>query len=683
MSQVGISQPIKQNLTDDPSLDHYRNNMLEPRSDDASIHQELQNAKPVSRSSGWKLAGRIALGIVTGGLSEIVRLAYRGIKSCCSSSRPAEAPEPRVRASAKGVPAADPEISQQNSTLASALQGRKPLPQAYKDCIDSMMNDLRAKYGEQIIPEGTTLKNLVSTIGEKVDPRLRQELYFEIADSKEAISPAELPQFIKQRVLPSLNLMVLTSIAEEHAKQIGGMGGLDMADVLNNLLIDQTLKARLHSAADKAEILKFADDNKIRQTITEYRQALNGALDSLRSKFGSEKVPQDLAAALSLKIEGQSLVRMLRDKFRHSTKSIGTLGLRKTVQNTIAGQLLQQTLEKALSEKAKNMGVPLNRRSCVLLVRSQLRQPEIFNALNNTADPEALNNAVNTIGLENLLKTQKENVERLFATHSPRVAEELKSLLRTFIEGFSYAPSDVAASEEKVADMVNRMKGWKNLSGSDPNQQPLNDVFKQGYATDLSKLEGSGEDTRYINNIYQSMIFDTIRSTFIINDQVIPRENAEQKLPTTVKNAVPDPKDQQMISKLINQRMWGNLISASSAKLLPNGGSLDNLPGGNLIPSTEPGSSPIMEDAKHTATYSLTVSHDKKTALVTGTLFQQLKCDDQKIDGNSFYFGGVKFTMNFKLNLNANENGQGLVDFTLGQEFIPSDKLNSISRHES
>ncbi len=73
------------------NLDHYANNVVEPRPEVDEVPRELQNARLTSGTSRWKTAGRVALGMVTCGLSEIIRLAYLGITACCSSSRPAQA----------------------------------------------------------------------------------------------------------------------------------------------------------------------------------------------------------------------------------------------------------------------------------------------------------------------------------------------------------------------------------------------------------------------------------------------------------------------------------------------------------------------------------------------------------------------------------------------------------------
>ena len=73
--------------------------------------------------------GRVAACIFTAGISELLRLAWRGIRACCSSPRPAPAPEPRAgAASVKAQPAADPGADAQNDALAKAVAGLSGIP---------------------------------------------------------------------------------------------------------------------------------------------------------------------------------------------------------------------------------------------------------------------------------------------------------------------------------------------------------------------------------------------------------------------------------------------------------------------------------------------------------------------------------------------------------------------------
>ncbi len=77
-------------------LSHYETNSLEPKPSVDNVPEQLQNARPASSSSGWKIAGRIALGIFTVGISELIRAAYQGIKSLITNCSPAPQRESRI-----------------------------------------------------------------------------------------------------------------------------------------------------------------------------------------------------------------------------------------------------------------------------------------------------------------------------------------------------------------------------------------------------------------------------------------------------------------------------------------------------------------------------------------------------------------------------------------------------------
>ncbi|MBR5734010.1 MAG: hypothetical protein IKX79_00525, partial [Desulfovibrionaceae bacterium] len=118
---------------------------------------------------------------------------------------------------------------------------------------------------------------------------------------------------------------------------------------------------------------------------------------------------------------------------------------------------------------------------------------------------------------------------------------------------------------------------------------------------------------------------------------------------------------------------WANLLQLATVGLLPNGTMASDLPGGCGIPITPLGRLPIMQDDPvEKAAFTLRVAPDKKTALVTATMRQQINhMEGDKVDGSTPSYGAMRFTFSFTLNLNAHEQGQGVAGFTMGQEFIP------------
>ncbi len=88
------------------NLSHYAANELNESRISHTAPEELSNAKPLPQSSsGWKLAGRVFLGIVSLGTSELLRLAWKGMKSFVVNASPAQLREPRAQGK-NGLPAA-------------------------------------------------------------------------------------------------------------------------------------------------------------------------------------------------------------------------------------------------------------------------------------------------------------------------------------------------------------------------------------------------------------------------------------------------------------------------------------------------------------------------------------------------------------------------------------------------
>ncbi|MBR4424090.1 MAG: hypothetical protein IKS68_07675, partial [Mailhella sp.] len=407
-------------IQNDPvmDLDHYAANALEPRPEPEAreIPRELQNARPAAPGpSGWKTAGRVALGIVTCGLSEIFRLAYRGIKACCSSSRPAQAAEPRVPAGA-GVPAADPEAAVHNAALTSALAAKNPWPAEHGAAIGSLIGSLRENYGEDCIPQGASLDEVIASIPKDIDPYVKRDIHMAIKDSHHAVSPAELQGFIRQKLVPALNAQVLTNEAKAQAAQDGGLGGLDMTRLVQNQLKAPGLKQRLESAGSKDEVLEIAAGMGLRQKVTEFKEAMEATLAGLRAKYGKGMLPDDMGAALQLKDEhGETMASRLDSLLHGSDRPVTAQSLRGSLEEYMSSPLRHMAVENALAEKARALGVPVNRRAVVLIANRLLDSRAVREALNDAADPAALNAVIDALELDALLQAQKANVERLYA----------------------------------------------------------------------------------------------------------------------------------------------------------------------------------------------------------------------------------------------------------------------------
>ncbi len=544
------------------------------------------------------------------------------------------------------------------------------------------MAELRDRYGDDLIPQGKTLKEILNSVPQEIDPHVSRSVFVGVRDSAGAVSPGELQELIRQKLVPALNLMILTNEAKTKIERTGGLGGVNINEVVKNLLTAPGQKAKLNSLSSKADVLKFAGSMKLQQKLADYRTAMQKAVDGLRAIYSADRIPEGIDAAMSMKNKlGQTIAQQVSSKFSGcKTNPLSPRQLQEYIKEELAGPAQHMAVEKALSSKAQAMGFTLSRRAVVLLANDLLQQQVHKTAMDAAADPRALQNAINSMGLDALLQTQKTSVEEQYALYVSQVPEESRALLRSFIEECSFAPSTAGVSKKLVQDMAGRMKEWKNLDGTEEVRQPLNNIFKDAFSSDLEKLEGTlGETTKYTDNIYDSMLGDANRSDFNIDGTVIGKGGkAKQEISTALKKAVPDPKDQQMLSKLMNQRIWHVLIRTEMTGMLPNGTMIGDVPSGNTLLVTPLGKNSMVQDSPGIpSTFTLTVSPDKQTAQVTAVSTYQINSvDGGLIDGKMPDIGGIKITFHFQINLNAHPQGQSVAGFRFGQEFIPLDRLN-------
>ncbi|MBQ7586147.1 MAG: hypothetical protein IJU40_07860 [Desulfovibrionaceae bacterium] len=692
-----LEPPVKHDSipNDSTKLSHYEKNHLEPPVRRDSIPEEFNNAKPTSSSSVWKTVGRVALGVVTLGLSELGILAYRGIKAMVASCRSAPSREPRINqnqapnssSSLKqnkiGIPQAAPQADQINSDLASGFTGKKPWPPEYQTAVDNLITDLREQYGEKYIPQGTTIKNLMDGIHLKIDPYANRNLYVAIKNADAPLSPADLTRTIKQTLVPLLSCNIMIKKGEEIAASFGGLGGVSVSNIVANMLDQPEIKQQVSSLTNEADIQNFVDNFNLGKKLLEYRTSMENQITELRQIYGNDALPKNLDQVLELKNDTNQTVSSQLSSYSLSVEKLTPQKLTNYLQDNLVTILNQSSVEKALMEKAKEMGIPLARRSTVLLAESLLKKPENKEAMKQVNNPASLQKTIQSMGIEDLLNTQKAGIEKAYAENASKLSEELRPLFRSFLEGCCFAPSKANDTNQAINKMVARLTNWKNLEGSEEVRQPLNDYFKDEFDKDLKMLDGAPGDTDetgYTNDLYNSLLLDAHRRIYTINGQKISRDEgvAQEEIKNSFNTQLPDAKDKQFVSKIFNQRLWAHLLLVTGRGYLENGTVLADLPGGSILPAANLGEGPIMFDNKKLIDeFTLQVAPDKKTAQITATIIQNIGYGDNRgIDGFAPYYGGVKFTFNIKLNLSAHEDGQGVTEVKLAQEFINKDQMD-------
>jgi len=192
--------------------------------------QTIQQAAPQqgtalhgAQPSGAAIAGRVTLGIVTLGLSELIRAV---VKKVAVAHTP---PPPRVQTPA--TPAANPEDDLQNTALVNKIRWGESLPPACESALREGVDDLRAVFGDDIIPQGANLKTM---------PRhsdLKERLAQAVADADGQITPQRLRDMVKTLGAPLMAAQVLEKSVADMARILGyeRSSGLLRQSVLENI----------------------------------------------------------------------------------------------------------------------------------------------------------------------------------------------------------------------------------------------------------------------------------------------------------------------------------------------------------------------------------------------------------------------------------------------------------------
>ena len=199
-------------------------------SHEADVPAELRGARP----SGWAIAGRVLAGIVTVGISEGVRAIVRSVRA-------GKAPEPRV--SEAGIPEAKPQADVANRNLMQAVK-QNTLPPQYQAAFDEALTELRTRYGEDVLPEGTTLKNMPDRNA------LNAALESSMHAAEHEVTPEALRTLLLEKGAPLMAERVLTGRIGEYCAHISYERSQPDIICQNVLRKNPKLAADLQTCAD-------------------------------------------------------------------------------------------------------------------------------------------------------------------------------------------------------------------------------------------------------------------------------------------------------------------------------------------------------------------------------------------------------------------------------------------------
>ncbi|MCR5814693.1 MAG: hypothetical protein K6G15_09405 [Desulfovibrio sp.] len=669
------------------SLSHYELNGLEKPKISHGVPDELIDAKPLPKSSsGWKLAGRIVLGILTVGTSELLRLAWLGITSMIANGRPRpiQHHKPRVQ-EGRGLPAAAPDADKTNTAVRKLfVASSKDKPSAeYQQAVDTVLSDLRKEYGEELVPKGLGLNKVFA----KIDGMACAHMSAIMGRADHALTPREVYDIIKNYIRPKLNQAAFASQVKRAAEEIGGLGGIDVNALAQKLLEQSGQKnvRKLETLTNRADVDKLFNTLGMPKAIADIKAGMFEGIEDVRKIFGADKLPDSFNEILQLKTDfGSTICKKISEQLSEE-EVLNKASIRNLVKENLGPSVRTKNIHDALTKECDAQAMPLRPLLMERLTKDILKMNK--KAFEGCTNAEGFAKAMSGARIKELVATQKQAADSLYAQYQSQVRPECCPLLKTFINDFSFAPISEDSSRESVAKLVDSMKNWKNVQGDDDSLDKINQEFKNDFDDDYSKLAGApGETTGWQDNIYGTLLVDCNRSSYSFNGKAIPKGIHAETVPIiteAIKTVLPNALDQQFVSKIANQRLGGKISMMSNANgFSDTGKDMSNIPGFTVMPFVR--NTPLLGQSGLDAEYDVSVAQDKKTALLKATTYYTL--DYPGVGGmgqEKPHFGVYKVTYTFNLNLSANEKGQGIDSFKLGQEFFSLEQEQQLLAKEN
>ena len=287
--------PINNNVHLNPAQNTIQDNPA-VTNEQADVPRELANA----RSSGWKTFGRVAAGIFTLGFSELIPLAWKGIKALFSRSSQAPNGEARVAGQANPVPAANPETDRMKTSLVDSLKKSTVLPAQYQQAASEVLSELRNTYGSDLVPENMHITDLLRNAARKTSMELDAAFFRAIRDSADLVSPEEFKDLLRNNLQPMLNRQVLVNQGTELAKDLVIFSRVEVKDAIASLLKKPGLADELRNAKNPAEAAAVGEKLNLAGMLGGLNSAFVDTVTSIRERFGANALPANPADILDM-----------------------------------------------------------------------------------------------------------------------------------------------------------------------------------------------------------------------------------------------------------------------------------------------------------------------------------------------------------------------------------------------
>lgn len=644
--------------------------------------RELANAK----SSGWKTFGRVAAGIFSLGFSELIPLAWKGIKALFSHSSQAPNGAARVAGQPSPLPAANPDADRLKSALSESMRKHTALPGQYQQAADEVLSDLRGTYGSDLVPEGMHVAELLKSASFATGMKNNSAVMNALRSSHELVSPEGFKDLLRNNLRPLLNCQAVVNQGKELAKDLVVFSRVEVKDVVASLLKNPEFESKINTAKNPAEALAAGNKFKLAETLRGINKAFADTVNSLRERFGQSALPGSLSDILNRPCSNggpffsnlNSLLSQSMPVTVERAKNVLNRNLLDVVQTNI--------MYGALSQVAKDIGLHLNNRALKAITEDLLDNEASGNLLLNAKNPNDVKKALDSMNLKSLLQTQKQQADALYSQHAPTVSEDMKPILKEFIAGLPLVGASAEDSRQMLSEIMPHFQNWQSFTGMEPDKKQLNDVFKQYFANDYSKLaDAPGEARKYEDSIYKTMLVDSNRSSYTINGQNVTGHDVDEgsaNMKAVMTREFPNEKDRQFVSKIMNQRIWASLGTPHTFGMLPESTQpLNTVPGGTNITYAPGNGGATVNQGLVTipSTYSIQVSEDRTTAHITMTSpFTLDYADESRFNGLPISYAGKTVSFTFDVNLSAHPDGQGITNVAFGQKLLSMEEYKNL-----
>ncbi|MCR5562461.1 MAG: hypothetical protein K6F46_03680 [Desulfovibrio sp.] len=457
--------------------------------------------------------GTVAATIATGPIGLIAGAIglgfYAGLRALVSYIAKSPAPEPRVPENSNNLPNANPEADAYNTRIANDIVAGRELTGSLKTAADGVVTQMRQRYGENFVPQGATLTQLLG--GEKnklaneikaldgnVNPQKMQELVEKHMKTKMAITALEnaFKPLCGQNDNKAARLREIA--AEKNPQLLEDLKNAQDQQAVQNILNGRTdefrsMAALYETAHAQREVTKG-------NMITSIAQKLQLDPETVRNNVNFRVFEIRLRELESSVVRGQVAQNAVAEAFSNLAEELAEQ-YRVAFQAVDADQTLSEQTRKAL----KMWILKSHPSNCSTAIQAgkNVNVTELKNALAGNAAREEVNRILSGLGVQ--LNDALKNAlgEDAWAAMNRDHARDIEALqVAAFLAMFSKEKVSINNEEKTLLEVLrsrtelnvfDAMRGIQNDEGQSEAAKRGAYAIERGYST-LTQLPDLSEE---------------------------------------------------------------------------------------------------------------------------------------------------------------------------------------------